>query len=66
MYHVALNAGDAVRLVFLECNGQECHLVDGWKEGAQWQFEGRSSTFPDYSSGHHRLEVLMAEMDTTE
>lgn len=69
MYHVATNAGDAVRLVFLECNGNECHIVDGWKDGNYWQFEGRPSTFPDTAAGgynSHRLEVLMAEMDTTE
>ncbi|GAX28245.1 hypothetical protein FisN_27Hh105 [Fistulifera solaris] len=66
LYQVATHAGDAVRLVFLECNGVECHIVDGCKEGDYWNFEGRPATFPDTAGQHHRLEVLMAEMDTTE
>ncbi len=66
LYQVATHAGDAVRLVFLECNGVECHIVDGCKEGDYWNFEGRPATFPDTAGQHHRLEVLRMITDEYE
>ena len=58
---LAVNCQDAARVLLMECDQQECAMVEGWNESDGWHFantleEGR----------HSKSEILMMSIDDDE
>lgn len=62
VHHIAQMGEEAARVVLMECDQEECVMVDGWKEMDGWHFsEGLQE-----GHGPHNHKVLMWDLDDTE
>lgn len=62
------HGADAARVVLLDCDQQDCSMIDGTKMSDGWHFENRmggGDNIDTTGPGHH-TEFLMMELEDTE
>jgi len=66
IHHLAQHGVDAARVLFLECDNNECSIVEGFKTSDGWHFENKLGGVYENHSPTHTSRILMMEMEDTE
>ena len=60
------HGADAARVVLIDCDQQDCSMIDGTKMADGWHFENRLGGDVDTNGPDHHTQFLMMELEDTE